>query len=186
MEKIKMENKSRGRIYRIDERFSVRIEKTEYDFEEAYSFSLCDKQGHEDCHLDTIPTGEIQFWNPDKDLRTAIVDEAKAIAESHIERIYEAIRITQANLVDIEKVENNITTYKLPDNFFVEVEEFTMDGCDQIRLWVYHKEYGIKAFRYGIPRSSVVHENFEADVANWVKMEGKGCMDFYREHFMDD
>ena len=47
----------------------------------------------------------------------------------------------------MKKADVKITVYEMEDDFFVEA----YPNDDIIEFWIYHRNYGIKSFMFGIP-----------------------------------
>lgn len=54
----------------------------------------------------------------------------------------------------MKKIHKDVTTYEIRDGYFVDVET-TKENMD---MWLYHNEYGVKVYMIGISRDVDVEE----------------------------
>lgn len=69
----------------VHENFYVEVEKTEYDYEAAYKFTLYEKSGCQMADLGVKTKSEIRSFYPTGDLRTLIPQIAKDLSQDYID-----------------------------------------------------------------------------------------------------
>lgn len=79
----------------------------------------------------------------------------------------------------MKKADVKITVYKMEDDFFVEVYQ----NDDIIEFWIYHRNYGIKSFMFGIPEKYINEEN---SIENLIKGNFEEQKDFYIQEYMQE
>ena len=81
------------------------------------------------------------------------------------------------NMLKIEK--KNILNIQFENDFLVDVFETDKKN---IEFWLYHKDYGIKSFMFGIPYEEKHNEKYLLELIN---NNIKKYIDLYKEEFME-
>ena len=77
----------------------------------------------------------------------------------------------------MKKADVKITVYEMKDNFFVEVYK----NNDIFEFWIYHRNYGIKEFMFGIPEK---YFNKGNTIEHLIKSNFERQKDFYIQEYM--
>lgn len=82
--------------------------------------------------------------------------------------------------------EKNVLYYEIGD-FYVEAEESYSGGERTVEFWLSRKDYGIKAFMFGLPWSEVPEGKLENVFAEYlVLFTDRGYMDPFFADFLED
>lgn len=79
----------------------------------------------------------------------------------------------------MKKADVKITVYEMEDDFIVEVYK----NNDIFKFWIYHRNYGIKGFMFGIPEKYINEEN---TIENLIKGNFEEQKDFYIQEYMQE